>query len=292
MSVQAMSWAMEQQLVTDPHACSVLVALGNHADRDGSGAFPSVDTIRRYTKLSERTIRTKLADLEAAGMIRRGNQAIAAAHISRADKRPVVWDLAMERGVQETHPAHEREVQQPHPVETTGCSSRPDGVQLTTERGARAAPKPSFNHPVTVHTHTAGAHDFAGTFEGHAEPATSPGVTPAGQAAAELRRRGYRVTSMDPNLLAAIAEGVTVDQLLELAQIYPPSHPKSSGGSAGYVIAAARGQLAQPADQIQQGTHHAAAQRPSSVDRIVGHVSSARRGEDRTLDAEGFRVTG
>lgn len=147
MSVQAMTWAMEQQLVTDPHACSVLIALANHADRDGTGSFPSVETVRLYTKLSERTIRTKLADLEGAGIIRRGNQAIAAAHIDRADRRPVVWDLAMELGVQDSHPVQENGVQQPHPENSTGCSSRPNGVQLTSPRGARVAPKPSLNRP-------------------------------------------------------------------------------------------------------------------------------------------------
>ena len=48
-------------------ACKfVLVGLANHAGPDGTGAFPSVATLVRYTGLSERTVRTCLDRLEAA----------------------------------------------------------------------------------------------------------------------------------------------------------------------------------------------------------------------------------
>jgi DNA-binding transcriptional regulator PaaX len=46
-----------------------LVGLANHAGSDGSGAFPSVATVVRYTGLSERTVRTCLDRLEAGGTI-------------------------------------------------------------------------------------------------------------------------------------------------------------------------------------------------------------------------------
>lgn len=274
-----MTWAMEQQLVTDPHACSVLIALGNHADRDGTGAFPSVETLRRYTKLSERTIRTKLAELEATGIIRRGNQAIAAAHIERADRRPVVWDLAMELGVQEMHPAQETGVQQAHPVNATGCSSRRHGVQLVQERGARAAPKPSLNHPEPGISPGAPAPaDFTGSFEGHGDtaPKTTPGATAAGAIAADLRRRGYRITSTHPDLLAAVAEGVTPDRIAEFAELYPADHSKCRG-SPGYVISAARRQLADTADPISPGAPREPHRRLSAVERVRANVEAAER---------------
>src|SRR6266568_2190590 len=52
-------------------ACKVvLVGLANHAGPDGSGAFPAVHTLMRYTGLSERTVRACLGRLEAAGLIR------------------------------------------------------------------------------------------------------------------------------------------------------------------------------------------------------------------------------
>jgi DNA-binding transcriptional ArsR family regulator len=50
------------------------------------------------TGLGERTVRRHLRKLEALGLIVRGNQAIAAAHIKRRDRRPTVYDLPLENG--------------------------------------------------------------------------------------------------------------------------------------------------------------------------------------------------
>ncbi|WP_313495417.1 YdaU family protein [Pseudoxanthomonas mexicana] len=65
------------------------------------------------------------------------------------------------------------------------------------------------------------------------EPAPAAVGTPAGRAAAALSRTGLRITSQNPNLIAACAEGVTVDALLEVRAMYPDK-------PAGYVIQAAR----------------------------------------------------
>lgn len=64
--------------------------------------------------------------------------------------------------------------------------------------------------------------------------AAGVGVIPteAGRASGELRRRGVLITSWDPALLEALAEGVTVEKLLELSETYP-------GKPAGYLISAA-----------------------------------------------------
>lgn len=288
-----MTWAMEQQLCTDPNACSVLMALANHADRDGTASFPSVETLRRYTKLSERTIRAKLAALEQSGMIRRGNQAIAAAHIARADQRPVVWDLAMERGIGELAPEQADGVRDLHPATGTGCKSGVNGVQMTSERGARAAPEPSFNHKATG-IYTAGAReslnepsgdsgqfvqatDQVGTFEGHGNGPFTPAATaptPAGAIAVELRRRGYRITSHSPELAAALAEGVTLDAIAEFADLYPADHPKCRG-SPGYVLSAARRQHAETAEPIATATATATAPRGTHATDRPGHRESA-----------------
>jgi hypothetical protein len=71
----------------------VLVGLANHAGPDGTGAFPSVATLVRYTGLSERTVRTGLDRLAAAGIISPCDPGIVAARIKRADRRPQGWDL-------------------------------------------------------------------------------------------------------------------------------------------------------------------------------------------------------
>jgi Helix-turn-helix domain len=74
-------------------ACTfVLVGLANHAGPDGTGAFPSVATLVRYTGLAERTVRTCLDRLEAKG-IQSCDPDIIAARIERADRRPKGWDL-------------------------------------------------------------------------------------------------------------------------------------------------------------------------------------------------------
>jgi hypothetical protein len=63
----------------------VLVGLANHAGPDGSGAFPSVRTLMRYTGLSERTVRACLSRMGSADLIK------------RADRRPKGWDLDLTR---------------------------------------------------------------------------------------------------------------------------------------------------------------------------------------------------
>jgi len=70
----------------------VLVGLASHAGRDGTGAFPSMATLVRYTGLSERTARTCL-DWREAGVIRPCDRDVVAARIKRADRRPKGWDL-------------------------------------------------------------------------------------------------------------------------------------------------------------------------------------------------------
>jgi len=102
VSVEAISWALN--LAPTPadrggqssSACKfVLVGLANHAGPDGTGAFPSVATLVRYTGLSERTVRTCLDRLAAERVVRPCDPDIVAARIKRADRRPKGWDLDM-----------------------------------------------------------------------------------------------------------------------------------------------------------------------------------------------------
>lgn len=127
-----MSWAMEQQIVTDASARHVLLCLANYADHKGNAAFPSASTLVKDTGLSERTVRLKLDALEQSGIISRGNQAIVAAHIDRSDKRPICYNINISRGADVAG------------RDGSGCISRNDGVQSTQERGAVAAPNPSY----------------------------------------------------------------------------------------------------------------------------------------------------
>lgn len=84
--------------------------------------------------------------------------------------------------------------------------------------------------------------------------------TAAGEAAARLNRLGLRVTSQHPALLAALAEGITPDDLVEMAQAHP-------GKPAPYVIAACRGQKREGAPPIAAGSGQPAP-KLSHADRI------------------------
>ncbi len=140
-----MSWALSLpvQTLKDSSARHVLLCLANYAGSNGTGAFPSASTLAQDTGLSERTVRYKLDDLEQSGLIQKGNQAIAAVHIDRHDRRPVVYDLQILRGANPA-PRTKRGAD-----DATGCSPQQNGVQSGTERGAAAAPNPSLNHQGT-----------------------------------------------------------------------------------------------------------------------------------------------
>jgi hypothetical protein len=140
-----MSWALSlsTESLKDSSARHVLLCLANYAGSNGAGAFPSASTLAQDTGLSERTVRYKLDDLEKCGLIQKGNQAIAAVHIDRHDRRPVVYDLQLSRGANPA-PRTKRGAD-----DATGCSSQHNGVQPTTERGAATAPNTSINHQGT-----------------------------------------------------------------------------------------------------------------------------------------------
>ncbi|WP_330214550.1 helix-turn-helix domain-containing protein [Pseudomonas sp. AM8] len=140
-----MSWALSlpTETLKDSSARHVLLCLANYAGSNGTGAFPSASTLAQDTGLSERTVRYKLDDLEQSGLIKKGNQAIAAVHIDRHDRRPVVYDLQILRGAN-TAPRTKRGADY-----ATGCNPQQNGVQSGTERGAAAAPNPSLNHQGT-----------------------------------------------------------------------------------------------------------------------------------------------
>jgi len=160
VSVEAISWALNLAPVPagrggqSSSACKfVLVGLANHAGPDGTGAFPSVATLVRYTGLSERTVRTCLDRLQAEDIIAPCDPDIVAARIKRADRRPQGWDLNLSLvrgdlddatvavlvhqfpGLGARRAAAARAgadgVQSPHPVATgsEAVDNWPDGVQ-------------------------------------------------------------------------------------------------------------------------------------------------------------------
>ena len=141
MSIEAIAWALNTAPIPTHRKDSsslavVLIGLANHADPFGRNSFPSVATLTRYTRLSERTVRTTLDRLHALRLIKPSDPEILAAHIKRADRRPQGWDLVM---CDEVHVLHL--------AEQDGVQSTRHEVQSTTRRGASTAPDPSLNRP-------------------------------------------------------------------------------------------------------------------------------------------------
>lgn len=98
----------------DPGARLVLLVLADVADESGRGAFPGVATICRATGLSRATVYRRLSDLESAGLIRPGDPRHVAHY--RADRRPRVWDLALDPVDNSSTTGSQAETPTPHGV--------------------------------------------------------------------------------------------------------------------------------------------------------------------------------
>ena len=92
MSSKASGWAWETRTGNSTRKL-ILAAFADYASADGTSAYPSLETIADRVECSVRTVQRQLQTLLADGFMRPGDQELVA-HI-RADKRPVVYDLAM-----------------------------------------------------------------------------------------------------------------------------------------------------------------------------------------------------
>jgi hypothetical protein len=111
--------------------------LASYADKLGRSAFPSVESLQEDTGLSRRSVYRAIKTLEDAGVIVRGDQSIVAAHIKRADKRPVCYDMVMDlRGATVT-PGVDNSADLARGA--TQAPREADGVPHRHERGATQA---------------------------------------------------------------------------------------------------------------------------------------------------------
>lgn len=163
MSIQAVSWALEDAVGLDPvtggevdvpaQCVAVLVALANRAGEDGRDAYPSVHRLAHAARKSERSVQRDLETLEELRIIRKGDQR--AVFRFRPDRRPTVWDLAMERRRAPYRPKWETDRDEAATAGRGDADVTPldggHGVTPVTERGdvyvadgvTPASPKPS-----------------------------------------------------------------------------------------------------------------------------------------------------
>ena len=134
MSMKALEWAMYHvpaEMVKGA-LLRILLALADHADTEGRGAFPSQRRLVALTGYSRRTIQNGLHALEAAGLIVKGDQKLTAHY----HHRTVVWDLTMTdfRGAKNAPQENNGlEAQHTTPQKTVGAQL---GAQKTATRGA------------------------------------------------------------------------------------------------------------------------------------------------------------
>lgn len=69
MSVQAAAWVIEHSRHKGANLLCLLM-IANHAHADGTGAYPSIDTLARECRMSERQIRRIIPLLEQSGELR------------------------------------------------------------------------------------------------------------------------------------------------------------------------------------------------------------------------------
>jgi len=171
MSLRAMLWALHDAPVTDPTTLVVLIALADHAADDGTGAFPSLDTIARYARCSRDTARRHVKQLAEAGVIVPGNPQLTA--YIRQDRRPVVWDMAYSMGfttgVQGATPSQPRGSTGP----ATGWQKGPHGV-------APVPPEPNNQKQTRARAPQSGSRWCAGCDRSHrpTQPCQSSRMTP------------------------------------------------------------------------------------------------------------------
>jgi hypothetical protein len=150
VSIEAISWVLNHAPIpTDRKDASslaaVLIGLANHADRYGRHAFPSVQTLADYSRLSTRSVIRCVAALHELGLIVEGNHAIVAAHITDPRRRPRIWDLRM-LAVPVDNSAR-RGDDLSSQSGSWGDSKAGSGVTATPTRGDRLSDEPSFNRP-------------------------------------------------------------------------------------------------------------------------------------------------
>lgn len=124
MSVEAITWALQDAPGVPASCVSVLVGLADHANRNGRNAFPGVPRLAKYARKRQRQVQRDLDQLRAVGVIDYGNPAVTA-HV-RSDRRPQVYDLAMStaaRGV----------------TQDVSCASEPAAPDVTDDTPQPAA---------------------------------------------------------------------------------------------------------------------------------------------------------
>lgn len=274
MSVEAITCALRIKLPPgNSTAKHVLTILANHANgdpyvSDEVEAWPSIAALVDSTGQDRKTVIANLQKLTDWGLVsdtgrrvgRTGQIVVYALHVGP----DLLREQSRNRNGSNIGTVTPRKESQ-YSAETVPIF-RGNSTDIGTRNRQGTVREESIT-PAVAHD------DRVGSFEGHGHgPFVAATATPteAGAIAAHLRQLGFRFNSQSPDLRAALAEGVTLAHVAELAELYPFDHPKSRG-SPGYLLAVARRQLAEAATPVPRGTHASTSTRSneSAVDRAA-----------------------
>jgi hypothetical protein len=140
MSLQALTWVIYEVASDIKYSdFRVLLILADMADQQGRGAYPSRNTISRLAGCSVRTVSYALKNLEASGLISRGDQRIVS---NLGGYKPTVWNLNMGSSaktapLETTKPAVQHDCTPPVQHDCTPPVQR--GVQKPADRCANSS---------------------------------------------------------------------------------------------------------------------------------------------------------
>lgn len=95
MSVRVMAWAFDSAPTTTGIDQLVLLAIADHTDDAGVGAYPSIARLAAKTRLSKRSVQRAIRNLENAGVLKvgigpRGTHAFTILGVTISHPQPIV----------------------------------------------------------------------------------------------------------------------------------------------------------------------------------------------------------
>lgn len=138
MSLRAILWALDEAPCESSTERLILVYLADYADDQGCGVFPALQTVADRGGMSRATVKRHVQAMAGRGLLMPGDDRLVSHY--RADRRPKVWDLAMDdspnsRGIKMT------------PRRVTGDQNRSNGGSKLAERGIIRGPQ-TINKPI------------------------------------------------------------------------------------------------------------------------------------------------
>ena len=148
MSVQAIGWVLEHS-ESQHSARLVMISIANYAKADGSGAWPSIATIARDARITDREVQLSIKDLERQGELQ--DERGAGPNGTNLYSVLMRGENSSPGGVKNIHRG--------------GEESSPGGVNSDAKRGEYSSPKPKENRQVEPSLNQLLPHAFGGGVE-------------------------------------------------------------------------------------------------------------------------------